>query len=107
MTNDTPKVSSLYDTQKRGAVPPEYSDSENKYRSLLLNNLMLAYNIREQFHQELNDKSYSEYYLINRQQDMAYNPPKRNASDSRIVTGVIHEKDNTILSIINDMNLLS
>lgn len=105
MKDDTTKVSSLYDTQKRGAVAPDYSDNENKYRSLLLNNLMLAYNIREQFHQELNDKSYSEYYLINRQQDMAYNPPKRNASDSRIVTGVIHEKDNTILSIISDMNL--
>lgn len=105
MKDDTTKVSGLYDTQKRGAIAPDYSDNESKYRSLLLNNLMLAYNIREQFHQELNDKSYSEYYLINRQQDMAYNPPKRNASDSRIVTGVIHEKDNTILSIINDMNL--
>lgn len=103
--DESTKVSSLYDTQKRGAVPPSYSDSENKYRSLLLNNLQLAYNIREQFHMELNDKSYSEYYLINKQQDMAYNPPKRNASDSRIVTGVIHEKDNTIQSIIVDMNL--
>lgn len=99
------KVSSLYDTQARGATPPEYSDAEAKYRSTLLNNLMLAYNIREQYHMELNDKSYSQYYLINKQQDMAYNPPKRNASDSRIVTGITHEKDSTIQQIIVDMNL--
>jgi len=101
----TLQVSSLYDTVKRGAEAPEYSDAENAYRALLLNNLQLAYNTREQQHMELNDKCYSEYYLINKQQDMAYNPPKKNASDSRIVTGIIHEKDTTIQQIIVDMNL--
>ncbi|MGV8130839.1 MAG: hypothetical protein ACP5N7_01935 [Candidatus Pacearchaeota archaeon] len=98
-------VSSLYDTQTRGAPPPDYSDAEGQYRSTILNNLQLAYNIREQYHMELNDMSYSQYYLINKQSDMAYNPPKRNASDSRIVTGIVHEKDSTIQSIIVDMNL--
>lgn len=99
------KASSLYNTQERGAEPPDYSDAEAKYRSLILNNLQLAYNIREQYHMELNDMSYSQYYLINKQSDMAYNPPKRNASDSRIVTGIVHEKDSTIQQIIVDMNL--
>lgn len=98
-------VSTLYDVVKRGADAPEYSDAENRYRNLILNNLQIAYNVREQTHMELNDKCYSEYYLINKQQDMAYNPPKRNASDSRIVTGIIHEKDTTIQSICDDMNL--
>ncbi len=48
--------------------------------------------------------SYSEYYLINRQLDIAYNPPKLTPADSRLVSGTVHEKDQTILSIIMDMN---
>lgn len=103
--NSSLPATGLYDVTKRGAVAPDYSDAEARYRAMLLNELQLAYNTREQTHMELNDKSYSEYYLINRQQDMAYNPPKKNASDSRIVTGIIHEKDNTIESLIRDMNL--
>lgn len=103
--NQTLTTYSLYDTKKRGADAPIYTPAEEKYRSLILSNLQTAYNIREQAHMELNDKTYSQYYLINRQQDLAYNPPKKNASDSRIVTGVIHEKDITIQSIIVDMNL--
>jgi len=98
-------VSSLYDVEKRGAPMPDYSDAEVAYRSLLLNNLQIAYMLREGTHMELNDKTYSEYCLINKQQDIAYNPPKTNVSDSRIVTGIIHEKDMTINSIVNDMNL--
>jgi hypothetical protein len=99
------KLNSLYDTKTRGAEAPDYSQNEMKYRSDLLNKLQLSYKTREQPHQELNDKSYSEYYLINRQQDMAYNPPKKNPSDSRVVTGVIHEKDTTVQEIISSMNL--
>lgn len=94
----------LYDIQKRGATPPVYSPAEDAYRNSLLTKLVTAYGVREQPLMELNDMSYSEYYLINRQQDMAYNPPKRNAADSRIVSGVTHEKDSTILSILTAMN---
>lgn len=94
----------LYDLQKRGTAVADYTDAEAKHRSQLLTWLQMDYILREQSHMELDDKTYSEYYLINRQQDMAYNPPRRNASDSRIVSGITHEKDNTILQIINDMN---
>jgi hypothetical protein len=99
------KLLSLYDVEKRGSTAPNYTPSEDMYRTNILNLLQLAYNTREQTHEELNDKSYSEYYLINRQQDMAYNPPKKNPSDSRVVTGIIHEKDTTVQAIIDSMNL--
>lgn len=95
----------LYDVKGRGAYPPEYTNAEQTYRTDILQGLQLAYAVREQPQMELNDKTYSMYYLINRQQDMAYNPPKLNPTDSRIVTGVTHEKDNTIEQIITDMNL--
>ncbi len=94
----------LYDEELRGSKTPVYTAKENQYRNDRLNELQLAYMVREQTHMELNDMTYSEYYLINRQQDMAYNPPKKNPTDSRIVSGIIHEKDNTILSILMDMN---
>lgn len=95
----------IYDTQKRGAPGPYYTAAEATYRNQVLWGLQLAYDIREQPQMELNDKPYSMYYLTNRQQDMAYNPPRLNNTDSRIVTGVTHEKDNTIEQIISDLNL--
>lgn len=94
-----------YDVKKRGAVLPDYTEAEIRYRNRLLNNLQTAYTQREQPQMELNDMGYSQYYLINRQSDMAYNPPKNNPMDSRIVTGIVHEKDNTIESLIISMNL--
>lgn len=100
-----PNPLDLYDIKKRGAVPPEYSRGEHTYRNEVLNGLQLAYNVREQPQMELNDKPYSMAYLINRQQGMAYNPPRLNPTDSRIVTGVTHEKENTIQQIVVDMNL--
>jgi len=94
-----------YDVKKRGAVLPEYTDAEVRYRNQILNDLQLAYMQREQPLMELNDMGYSQYYLINRQSDMAYNPPRTNPMDSRIVTGIVHEKDNTIESLITSLNL--
>ncbi len=99
------KTKDLYNLTDRGNKPaPDYSTEEAQYRSKIMNELMIDYMIREQSHMELDDKTYSEYYLINRQQDMAYNPPRANNSDSRLVSGITHEKDNTILSILDDMN---
>lgn len=102
---DASNYKSLYNVEKRGSEIPDYSPAEVNYRNDILNKLQMSYNIRERSHSELNDKTYSEYYLINRQQDMAYNPPKKNPGDSRLVTGITHEKDNTIQQLIVDMNL--
>lgn len=103
---DYSKYKSLYDVEKRGSAAPEYSEAELAYRSKILTLLQTSYQTREMPHQELNDKTYSEYYLTNRQQDMAYNPPKKNISDSRLVTGTTHEKDNTVQQLVVDMNLM-
>jgi hypothetical protein len=100
------KQKQLYDIQKRGTSAPEYSEVEETYRNDVLRRLTNCYETREQSHEELNDMTYSEYYLINRQLDNAYNPPKKNAADSRIVTGIVHEKDTTILSILTSLNFM-
>lgn len=53
---------------------------------------------------ELNLLPYSQYDLINFQCDIAYNPPKTNPADSRIVSGLVRQKDKTLVSVIQDMN---
>lgn len=55
---------------------------------------------------ELNNVPYSQYDLINFQCDLAYNPPRINPGDSRIVSGYVREKDRTITSVIMDMNFM-
>ena len=55
---------------------------------------------------ELNNVPYSEYDLVNFQCDLAFNPPKQNPGDSRIVSGYVREKDQTIISVIMDMNFM-
>lgn len=94
----------LYDVEKRGAPAPEYTPIESTYRNRIISGLQNSLKIRELNHMELDGKTYWEYYLINRQQDYAYNPPKRSAADVRLNSGVIHEKDSTLQSIVTDMN---
>ena len=95
---------SLYDIEKRGAPAPEYTPTETTYRNRIISGLQNSLKIRELNHMELDGKTYWEYYLINRQQDYAYNPPKRNAADVRLNSGIVHEKDSTLQSIVTDMN---
>lgn len=93
-----------YDINKRGTESPDYSPMEAWYRSQRFIELTNAFTIREQNHMELNLASYSQYDLTNFQCDLAYNPPKINPADSRIVSGYVREKDLTIDSVIVDMN---
>lgn len=74
------------------------------YRAQRLQELNIAYTIRESPHMELNNAPYATYDLVNFQCDLAYNPPRVNPGDSRIVSGYVREKDQTITSVIMDMN---
>lgn len=97
-------VAGYYNIEKRGAEAPNYNLIEAKYRSERFMELNNAYTIRESPIMELNNIPYSQYDLINFQCDLAYNPPRVNPGDSRIVSGYVREKDQTIVSVIMDMN---
>lgn len=97
-------VMSYYNLANRGTEAPKYSLAEARYRSARLMELQSCFVIREQKHQELNMSSYSQYDLVNFQCDLAFNPPKTNPADSRIVSGYVREKDLTITSVIMNMN---
>lgn len=98
------EVKGYYNIEKRGSVSPDYTLIEATYRSQRLMELNNSYVIREQPLMELNNVPYSQYDLVNFQCDLAYNPPKVNPGDSRIVSGYVREKDQTIVSVIMDMN---
>lgn len=108
ITKHAPKsdndVAGYYNIGARGKEAPNYSLIEAIYRSERLMELNNSYTIREQPLMELNNVPYSQYDLINFQSDLAYNPPRTNPGDSRIVSGYVREKDQTIVSVIMDMN---
>lgn len=100
------EIQGYYNINERGTKAPDYSIADAIYRNERLNELQNAFTVREQAHPELNMASYSQYDLVNFQCDLAFNPPKSNPSDSRIVSGYVREKDQTIVSVIMDMNFM-
>lgn len=98
------EISSYYNLELRGTKAPDYTLAEATYRSERLSELNNAYVTREQPLMEMNNLAYSQSDLINFQADLAFNPPKKNPADSRIVSGYVREKDRTVTSVIMDMN---
>jgi len=92
-------------SDQKEVVPVEYTEEEKAYRQNLIQELCLARDEREQSHAEFDDMTYSEYYDSNKKADLSYIPPKKNKSDKRIVTGITHEKDNTLLSLLLNLEL--
>lgn len=84
------------------AVP--YSQDELNYRGFLEFRLSRARDQREDTHIELDDDTYSTYYLGNAKGASSYNPPRQNREDSRVVTGTTLEKENTLLSTLLNFN---
>lgn len=85
----------------------KYSPEELEYFGALTIRLEDAKNDREGEQVEFNDMSYQEYYDSNLKAANSYIPPKRNKSDTRVVTGTTEEKENTLLSAILNYNLES
>lgn len=83
----------------------EYSEKEQEYYNFLVDRLVLAREAREEPHPEFNDMSYREYYDSNLKACNSYIVPKKNRSDTRVVTGTTEEKGGTLLAAILNYNL--
>lgn len=91
--------------ERMASVPKiEYTPEELAYRGELINKMILARNMRDRSHPELDGMTLIEYYESNRKKDLSYLPPKKNKNDVRIVTGTTREKDSTIVSSMLSMN---
>jgi len=83
---------------------PDYSDEELKYRHERIEEMS---NARLQLWNtwiEFDGMNYYDWYETNAKAANSYIPPKQNKQDTRIVTGVTHEKTITMLSALLNYN---
>lgn len=75
-----------------------------KERSFDLNKLFEIAMVRESPHPQFDGMSYMKYNETNEMADISFLAPKINKQDSRITTGITHEKDSSLVSFFINMN---
>jgi len=96
--NNNPEQSPYF-TEK-----PDLSPEEIKERSFDLYRLYQISMVRESAHPQFDGMGYMRYNETNEMADISYLAPKKNKGDSRITTGVTHEKDSSIVSFLLNFN---
>lgn len=82
-----------------------YTVEEAIYRGYLIQQMNRAADARNRTHPEFDDMTYLEWHESNGKAANAYIPPKRNKTDTRVVTGTTQEKGITLLSALLNYNL--
>jgi hypothetical protein len=83
---------------------PNLSPKELKERSFDLYRLFQISQVRESAHPQFDGMGYSRYNESNEMADISYLAPKVNKGDSRITTGITHEKDSSLVSFFLNLN---
>lgn len=83
---------------------PELSEEEIKERSFDLYRLFQISQVRESALPQFDGMGYSRWNETNEMADISYLAPKKNKGDTRITTGVTHEKDSSLVSFFMNMN---
>lgn len=83
---------------------PPLSDDEIKERSFDLYRLFQISQVRESSLPQFDGYGYSRWNETNEMADISYLAPKKNKGDSRITTGITHEKDSSLVSFYLNMN---
>lgn len=83
---------------------PKLTLTENKQRGMHIQYLMQSAMVRESAQPQFDGMGYSLYNQTNEMADMSYLAPKKNKGESRLVTGITHEKNTTILSMLINFN---
>lgn len=83
---------------------PELSEEQAGERSFDLYRLFQISQVRESAHPQFDGAGYSRYNETNEQADISYLAPKKNKGDSRITTGVTHEKDSSLVSFFLNLS---
>jgi len=96
MTNDPAKMSD------ENVTPPELTDEELAERSFDLNKLFAISQIRESPHPQFDGMGYMKYNETNEMADISYIAPKKNKYDTRVTSGITHEKDSSILALVSN-----
>ncbi len=91
------------DVEKQGdsdIVAPNLTEEELLERSFDLNKLFAISQIRESPHPQFDGMGYMKYNETNEMADISFIVPKKNKYDTRVTSGITHEKDSTLVSLI-------
>lgn len=91
-------------TPNRATQPPELSQEELNERGFDLYRLYEISQVRESALPQFDGMGYMRYNETNEMADMSFLAPKKNKGDSRITTGITHEKDSSLVSFFLNMN---
>ena len=83
---------------------PPLTKEELIERSFDLRRLWQISQVREGSHPQFDGMGYMKYNETNEMADISYLAPKKNKGDSRITTGVTHEKDSSTLAFLLNFN---
>ncbi len=83
-------------------TPPTLTPEELAERSFDLNKLFAISQIRESPHPQFDGMGYMKYNETNEMADISYIVPKKNKFDTRVTSGITHEKDTSILSLVQN-----
>lgn len=82
---------------------PKLTDAENLARGKDLTKLYQIAQLRESPWPQFDGMGYMKYNETNEMADISYIPPKKNKGDTRITTGVTHEKDSSTVSFFTNL----
>ncbi len=82
--------------------PPELTPEELSERAFDLNKLYAISQVRESPHPQFDGMSYMKYNETNEMADISFIAPKKNKFDTRVTSGITHEKDSSILALVEN-----
>lgn len=89
---------------KNNTQDNKLTEDQYKERSEDFRRLSIAATQRESSWPQFDGMGYTIYNETNEMADISYIPPKKNKFDSRIVSGVTHEKDSSLVSFFGNFN---
>jgi len=102
------KMAQMGQTAPGSSLPevekPKLSEDEIRERSFDLYRLYQISQVRESSLPQFDGMGYSRWNETNEMADISYLPPKKNKGDTRITSGITHEKDTSLLSFLLNLN---
>lgn len=91
-------------TDALAVSPPDLTQEELQERSFDLNKLYMIAQLRESPHPQFDGMGYMKYNETNEMADISFIAPKKNKYDTRVTSGITHEKDSSIVSLVQSFN---
>lgn len=83
---------------------PKLSEEQNLERAFDMMRLYSIAQVRESPWPQFDGMGYMKYNETNEMADISFMPPKKNKGDTRITSGITHEKDSSLVSFYLNLN---